>query len=281
MLFFIRQGWPELRAVLQRRFWVGLATHANLEYAVEAARMLDPDMRETVALRGGGTAQDERWRTLDTPSAGGAGEVQAPSCISAVCSFRSDDDVQGLPPTPGGTLPPGRPPTLVPKSFAAFRGVALATGAFVALDDCVGGMGHSIWDHADISRVLRPPQVSPSPLPLRHRVCPSRPTPQPPHAPRCRRSSGRLALQRTALRSHGRPTSCPRSTTLSSGLCRMSRCCSSAMRWRCARRSPPARCRRDSGGVFHCSNVHSPLKKTASQPVCIEDAVPDLLYCPE
>ena len=190
MLFFIRQGWPELRAVLQRRFWVGLATHANLEYAVEAARMLDPDMRETVALRGGGTAQDERWRTLDTPSAGGAGEVQAPSCISAVCSFRSDDDVQGLPPTPGGTLPPGRPPTLVPKSFAAFRGVALATGAFVALDDCVGGMGHSIWDHADISRVLRPPQVSPSPLPLQapRLPQPAHPaaTPRPPLPPQFR-----------------------------------------------------------------------------------------------
>lgn len=40
MLFFIRPGWEELRKMLISNFWVGLATHANLDYAIEAARIL-------------------------------------------------------------------------------------------------------------------------------------------------------------------------------------------------------------------------------------------------
>lgn len=40
MIFFVRPGWEDLRAMLMEKYWVGLATHANLDYAIEAARIL-------------------------------------------------------------------------------------------------------------------------------------------------------------------------------------------------------------------------------------------------
>lgn len=40
MVFFIRPGWEDLRAMLVEKYWVGLATHADLDYAIEAARIL-------------------------------------------------------------------------------------------------------------------------------------------------------------------------------------------------------------------------------------------------
>ena len=67
---------------------------------------------------------------------------------------------------------PGLGYKLAHKSFAAFRGLCPAQGAFLALDDLVGGRSalpqwrqplwqQGVWDEADAPRVLCPPAFRP------------------------------------------------------------------------------------------------------------------------
>jgi chemotaxis protein histidine kinase CheA len=171
LLVCVRPGWGRLREVLRARFWTGVATHASLDYAATVARLLDPALAESAKLsllRGGGEGEHAEWRTPHAhprlpPSAedAAAGAAAAPPLLAHIASFRREPEA----PPPGGPgfgAPPGVP-TLIQKSFGAFRGVLPASNAFVALDDLVGGRGGgaAVWHASDAARVLCLPPFRP------------------------------------------------------------------------------------------------------------------------
>lgn len=72
MIFFIRPGWTDLRDMLREKFWVGLATHADLEYAIEAARILARATRRGTSLispfiPNNPVHQQQRWTMQNPP----------------------------------------------------------------------------------------------------------------------------------------------------------------------------------------------------------------------
>jgi len=69
LLLCLRPGWAALRELLRARFWTAVATHGSVDYAAEAARVLDPALALLQLLRGGGEGDSAAWQQHALPRA--------------------------------------------------------------------------------------------------------------------------------------------------------------------------------------------------------------------